>query len=921
VNRNRNHLLPSRLAAAAGLVAALTVAPVFAQDKAIPIGQPSIAKPVTPRPSGFPNPGRANQPGTGNPAVMQPGNPANRNQPGNPNNPVQEPAGGGEGPVEIPNIDTGDGMIEFSGFAEPVELTTLVEIVAQTLEINIYSDPNLAGSIVFNAPVRVKKERLLDMLRAWLGLYGYTISLDKRTEFYAVMKPDKIDPVFDDAMTTRIFITEGIRPSSLKSMIDGLLGSGSAVVVGGNKGGGGANRAQPMPGGMDENGNPIPNQGNPGGASAGGGGSGGRIVYNDELGMIVMLDTERRIDAVSAVIERVVREYSLITVTDIPLNFVAPAVAKQRILEMLGQAPQTAGRSNNRGGGGFDEYGNPIAQQPQAAAAKTTMDNLAERLTTSPNGNSLLFRGKVEEIELVRSLVTLIDMPSRLEPKTYTVGASAKAIADIARQRGLGEVTTIQSQDEMRSRMNFGYYYDDGRNRQNQNQQQNISGGAVLVVDEGRGQIIYYATQNLHAEMARLIKEIAPEDDAVVMREYRLIHAKAEKLSETILGLINNQTPQGDNESDLLPGGGGMRGGGNQPIIVTPPVYMNQGDLSISGKNSFVIADKENNQVIVKAPLKEQPYYAELISRLDLPVPQVYIEAQIVAVTGSDDFRLAFETQLINANGTGGVVNTNFGLSSFATGTGLTGRKTVSTGLPGFTGAIIKSDQVPLVINALRTQSDSRLLSSPKLLVDANTEEAMVESKESQPTSQRNLSNSANEGDSISFGGYEDAGTKLIVTEPQIGLGDSVRLGVEVELSNFTGEATENLPPPKQVNLIKSQVQVPANRTIVIGGVNIDSTRNTVDKIPLLGDIPFLGFLFQDQNRFKSNTTLYVFITPRIQRDPKFEDSTLLTVGPLKSAGLSPNVPDMKPVLVDFIEIQEPAKPAPTADDSIEDSN
>ena len=434
--------------------------------------------------------------------------------------------------------------------------------------------------------------------------------------------------------------------------------------------------------------------------------------------------------------------------------------------------------------------------------------------------------------------------------------------------------------------------------------------GAVLVVDEGRGQIIYYATPKLHQEMDRLIKEIEPENDAVVMREYRLVYAKSDKLAATILGLINNQTPQGDNESGLMPGGGRN---GNQPIIVTPPVYMNgNNDLSISGKNSFVISDDANNQVIVKAPLKEQAYYKELISRLDLPVPQVYIEAQIVAVTGSDTFRLAFENQLINANGTGGVINTNFGLSDFATGTGLNGRKTVRPNLKGFTGAIIKSDQVPLVINALRTVIDTRVLSSPSLLVDANTEEASVESKEEQPTAQRNLSNSANEGDSISFGGYEEAGTKLTVKKPQIGPGDSVGMEIDVELSSFTGTGTENLPPPKNTNNIISKVQVPANMTIVIGGVVIDTNRDTVDKIPLLGDIPFLGFLFQDQSRIKSKTTLYVFITPRVQRDERFQDMVLLTKPAISTAGLTPGMPEMKPVLVDFLQINEPGTGTPT---------
>jgi type II secretory pathway component GspD/PulD (secretin) len=913
--RRPRHLSPSRhhaasLFAVAGLVLALGSV-TRAQDKAVPV--------LPPQPAGSGKvPSAKPQVGGRNSATAQPGFPQNRNNPaagGRPNqpggaNPPGFNPGNAEAPaeeaVEVPNIDAGDGFIEFSNFAEAVELTTLVEIVAQTLEINIYSDPNLSGSIVFNAPVKIKKERLLDMLRAWLELHKYVLVYDRRTEFYAVVPAGSAEfELGESSMTTRVFVTEGIRPSSLKSMIDGLLGSGGASVVGGNRA---PNRGQPQGGGVDENGMPIaqPQPGNAGG----GGSGGGRIVYNDELGLIIMVDSQRRIDEVATVIERVIKEYALIQVTEIDLNFVSPTVAKQRILEMLGQAPQGNSRQGNRQ---FDDYGNPIQQQqPQAAAAKTNMDNLAERLTASPNGNSLFFRGKKEEVEYVKALIKIVDAQSRLEPKTYRVGSSAKAVADIARQRGMGEVTTIKSQDEVNRGMNFGYYYDDGSRRNAQNQQQALTGGAVLVVDEGRGQIIYYATPKLHAEMDRLIKEIEPENDAIVMREYRLVYAKSKEVAATVLGLINNQTPQGgENESGMLPSGGRNN---QQPIIVTPPVYVSGNDLSISGKNSFIVADEPNNQVIVKAPLKEQAYYKELISRLDLPVPQVYIEAQIVAVTGSDTFRLAFENQLINANGTGGVVNTNFGLSDFPTGTGLPGRKNPKTSLKGITGAIIKSDQVPIVINALRTVVDTRVLSSPSLLVDANTEEAIVESKEEQPTATRNLATSDQGGDSISFGGYEEAGTKLTVKKPQIGPGDSVGMEIDVELSSFTGTGTETLPPPKNTNNISSKVQVPANMTIVIGGVVIDTNRDTVDKIPLLGDIPFLGFLFQDQSRIKSKTTLYVFITPRVQRDERFQDMILLTKPAMKTAGITPGMPEMKPVLVDFLEIREPGTaPAPKA--------
>jgi type II secretory pathway component GspD/PulD (secretin) len=906
------------MAAAAGLAAGLS-------GLAVPVGAQAIAQPepaakgtttTTRQVAPVRRPGRTDQPGVqpGVQPLAQPGtNPqlGGAANPGNAGGAADEPAA-----VEVPKITTEDGFVEFSRFAEPVELSLLVEIVAETLQLNIFQDPGLSGSIVFNAPVRVKQDRLLTLLKAWLELYGYSLTFDEATEFYMVMPVSKSPYGLDQRLaTTRVYPTPGIRPSALKPSIDALLGGATGTVVGGNRAGRAAQPGQP---GMPE-GTPMPDgsiqampQPTGGGGTGGGGSGGGKVTYNDELGVIIAVDTERRLDQIGAIIDQLTKRYAQYKITSITLEFISPSSAKQRILEALGQAPQQTNRSNRP----FDEFGNPVQQQPQQQQTRTTMDNLAERLTVSPIGNQLFFRGLEDERKIIEDLVKLIDSQSSLSPKTYRVGASAKAIADLAKQRGMGEVTTIAAPQDQQNRFgNFGFFYDDSMNRRNQ--QQPTNGGPVMVVDEGRGQIIYYATTALHGEMARLIDEIKPDDDSVVMREYPLTYAKAEDVESILMGLIREQTPSDNSNSNFLPsGGGGGRGG--QPAIVFNAPNPFGGEVSISGKNSFVIADKPNNQVIVKAPLKEQNQFKELIARLDRRRPQVYVEAQIVAVTGSDTFKLAFETQLINARGSGGVVNTNFGLGQFATGGAITDRKQVRTGLAGATAALIKNDQIPIIINALQTVTDTRVLSRPQLLVDANTEEASVEANSAQPTATRTLSDNST-SDAIGFSGYETAGTKLTIKEPRIGPGDSVQMQIDVELSNFSGESpSPELPPPKNENFIKSQVQVPANMTVVVGGVVVDTKRKTTDKIPLLGDIPLLGALFSSFNNVDDKTTLYVFITPRVLRDERLGDPKLLSAGPMREAGLEDRLPPMTPVMVDFVEIHErkpAARPAETPAD------
>ncbi|QOI99126.1 MAG: hypothetical protein HRU70_00920 [Phycisphaeraceae bacterium] len=877
----------------------------FAQDRAVPVPgtvqQPGRMNQDRVRPGRtattptVPAPGRA-QPATGG-----------RTDPRGGNAPVMGGGGaggggGGEGERhEVPRIEAGDDEIEFSGFSEAVELTTLVEILASTLQINVWVDPELSGSVVFNAPVRVSRDGLMPLIESMLEMYGYTITRDAKTGWYKVHKIAGLAfELAGEASRTKLFETPGIKPSALKPTIDSVLGSGGPS---GPTGQAGRNVPQVMP---QQPGMPG---GDGGGVVSGTLSGGGRVAYNDELGLIVVTNTERELERFEMLLRALLERHAEIDVHTIPLTYIAPSVARQRILELFGQAaPAAGGQAGGRGGMAFDEYGNPRPQGQQAQAARTTLDNIGERLITDPNGNNLFFRGNASETERVMKVVAIIDQRTNLVPESYYAGAAAKQIADIAKQRGLGEVTAIQSLQEQAMRPGFGFY--DYNARQPQQQQQTLAGGPVMVVDEGRGNIIYYATASQHAEFAALIEVLKPEDDAVVIRAYRLVNGDAEKVAPIIMGLINNQSPAGGQADDRLPGGGGGGFGMNQtPNIVfqgDPFGMMARNELALSGRNTFALADKNNNQVLLKAPLKEHPVFAELIRKLDSPRAQVFVEAKIVSVSASDTFRLGFETQLINAGGTGGAFNTNFGLGAFATGADLRGVKTAPP-ISGGTFAIIKSDQVPVIINALQTVTDARVLASPQIMVEAG-EEGTIDAKDEQPTQQRIISD--NSSVDVVNPEYVEAGTKLAIKKPIIGSANSVKMQVQATLSSFTGEATATLPPPKQTNVIDTFVQVPSNMTVVIGGVVSKSQRKGTEKIPFLGDIPLLGALFSDQNKTDVDTVLYIFLTPRVIRDEKFGDAELISAGPMREVKLDPDLPKMVPVLVDIFEIP-PTPPTP----------
>lgn len=760
-------------------------------------------------------------------------------QPGSPLTPMSEVGDDGE-------------MVMLDAYREPLQLSALVDLVAKTLGINVTIQGDLPGTVVFNAPVPVRKNDLLGLLDSLLEQQGFAMSQD-RFGFYTIhtqaQTPSRLG---SERPTTRIVSTPNVRPSALKAAIEAQVG----VMANGRS-----------------------------------------YAYVDELGVIVMTDTPRRLSTAEDLVLRLLEQYNKAQFTRMELTHVAASVARDRVLSLIGQGGSSVGGSPEQ----IQQRGGVPGEALPPPAIR--VNNLGDRLTVDAQGNALIFRGLTEEIEQVRRVLSVIDVPNALVPRKYDAGTASAQIADIARGQGLGEVITIEQTGANLAQLNF----EGGPARSNRQG----AGGPVMVVDPTNGTIVYYGTPAQQDQLAALIETLDVGAEKVVIGVYKLKNSNAEDVAEVVLGLIQNTTPVGT--SPLLPGGQGFspptaRMRQNQQARTTTrninQPSTSEGDLSLEGGNAFVIADVANNQILVKAPAGQQREFERLIERLDLRRPQVYLEAQIVSVTWSDDLRLAFETQLINANGTGGVLNTNFGLSSFGTGGALTNRKSVATGLGGLTAAVIRSDQVPIIINALASESNARVLSSPKLLVDDN-EEATIVSLDQQPTS--TVSRTSNTADLVTAGDYAEAGTTLTIT-PQISGANYLRLKYEIELSSFTGRSTTTggttLPPPKLKNTINSEsVTIPSDSTIIVGGLSVDSMTKTIAKVPLLGDIPLVGILFQDRSDSNRRTNLYVFITPRIMRDPNFADLMLLTRGPAARAKVTADLPELEATLIEVTPV------------------
>lgn len=753
-------------------------------------------------------------------------------------------AGSALGQDELVQPAVQDGDITVGPFSEPIELNAFIDLVAETLGLNITKDAGLSGQIAFNTGMTIAKRDLLPLLDLRLEELGYTIVPDP-LGFYTIRRADQV--IVNPGQTTRFIATPGLRPSSLAPVIQQQF------------------------------------------RIAEGAGTGSRISYEDELGVIILTDTPRRIDQLEQFITTFLAHRSALVTQTIPLRHISAPVALQRARERLGS-----------GSGGGPQLPAAIRQNPdgsQVAGADggAGLTNIAQRLTTDPSDNALIFRGLPEELEEIRAIVASVDRVNQLVSKKYFTGTATRVIADLARRQGFGEV--IEAQQETGGGNNFFNInrFQEEVNNQFQQTATEQPGGSQMLVSRAEGYITYFATPEQQASFAELIAGFDTEDEVVIVSAYKLEHSGAEEVAEILQSLIDRSRPQ-DADSPFLPQNQQSQLQQDLTQFLNPETtgQTEEGAASILGDESFVIADTANNQILVRAPRSQQVAFERLIDQIDLRRAQVYLEAVVVAVTDTDSFRLAIEGafQDLDGNGNGGGVQTNFGLSTPGAG-GFTDPRNIATGLSGITAAVIRSDYVPIIITATKTDTDSRVVATPQLLVDDNAQATVLTSQEVpfQQTTQSDVT-------TLTSFEFATAETSLTVT-PQISVGGTIRLEYEINLESFTGPAAGGAPPPRSTNQISGEsVTVPNGGTVVIGGLGLSNDTETVIKVPLLGDIPVLGHLFRDNSSNSSSTVLYVFLTPRVLREPTIQDYRLITLGPYFEAGLEDYLPDLPAVMI-----------------------
>ncbi len=411
-----------------------------------------------------------------------------------------------------------------------------------------------------------------------------------------------------------------------------------------------------------------------------------------------------------------------------------------------------------------------------------------------------------------------------------------------------------------------------------------IRGKVSIIADERTNLLIIITRPENMVFFNKVIEQLdVPTAPEVVVEVHRLEHAVAKEAAALLNELIGNKKaaegdarPTARRESDSPNPAAATRAAESGAAAAGGDVKTKFGQLD--SENIKILADERTNALIIMANYGDMLVIRDIIKSMDIMLSQVVIETVIVSLNFKDEAQTGIDwvqrAMMAGTSDEGDGPAVAF--ASAGGGGSLTPvpalSKTTTDSLTGYgAGATLVTTlfdfNVDLIVKAVATDSRARLLNAP-LITTLDNKEAILESTERIYYSEGTTyySNSDNSTKNIK---NEDIGIKLKVT-PRINKKGYIVLTIEQEWQDLgSGQIIdgENLPT---VNTRKmgSDVAVQSGQTVVLGGLASNSDITSKSKIPLLGDIPLLGWFFRSTSLSKSRNEIVIFLTPRVIDTP-----------------------------------------------------
>ena len=506
----------------------------------------------------------------------------------------------------------------------------------------------------------------------------------------------------------------------------------------------------------------------------------------------------------------------------------------------------------------------------EAAQAVETLRPLVSAegtVTANRNANSLIVVDFADNIARVRQLIASIDRQSQTNQIVYLRNAGAREIAT--------SLSTLAGQN---------------------------SGVSVSAVDSSNA-LTFSGEPGAVARLVAIARDLdARAVNAADIRVYWLEHADAEQLLPVLQQLLGQPVTQGTSAPSFLRGQEG-EGTGAGPATPAPAPVSNAGsgeNNGIARRGPAVVARYPGtNAIVIAASADVQRQLGEVIRQLDTRREQVLVEAIIVEIGDNAAKRLgvqfllggkdapflasSYSNAVPNILTVGGAI-ANYELGRTTT-TSTDGTVTTTVDRPlgegiteaavssilqangGFAGAIIdvgRNAVFGAILNAVRSDTESNLLSTPSIMTLDNQEAKLLVGQEVPVTTGERLSQ--NFDNAFRTVERQNVGIQLDV-KPQVNSSGSIKLFLRQEVSSIAGPVA-----PRSADLIinkrefKTTLTVDDGDIVAIGGLLDENERRTIERIPVLSDIPVVGNLFKSRSRQRGKTNLMVFIRPTIVR-------------------------------------------------------
>lgn len=359
---------------------------------------------------------------------------------------------------------------------------------------------------------------------------------------------------------------------------------------------------------------------------------------------------------------------------------------------------------------------------------------------------------------------------------------------------------------------------------------------ATVLADQRLNALLIFGNETIKAAIRELVEklDVTPPEASSKVNVYYLENTDATEMAKVLDGVVKGISAQA-----AVPGGAAP-----------------QASPFDSGKVT-ITPDKASNSLVIMASPTDYGNLIQVIKKLDRRSKQVFVQVLIAEVSLDKSNEIGLQLGVIgggNPNSTLAVAGLYDPLNTLGTVGGI------------LSAAGIKLDASPVNITAVLKALDKKgllnILSTPNILTSDN-KEAEINVGENVPFQGAATQSTFGTTQSVE---RKDIGINLKI-KPQISEGDYIRMDINQEISAVKDSRGQAIDLVTTKRSAKTSVVVKDRETVVIGGLIQDTEEDTVSKVPFLGDIPLLGWLFKTKSKTRKKTNLMILLTPHIVKD------------------------------------------------------